>query len=66
MLSNLFVPMFQDPSFIGRVMSFIMRAGWVLFGSVIMILLSVPLFIILVGWLVLPVVSVLQICRFIT
>jgi hypothetical protein len=63
MLSNLFVPMYQDQSFSGKVISFFLRSMWVLFGSIILVLLTVPLFALVVGWVCLPVLCFVQIVR---
>jgi hypothetical protein len=61
MLSNLFVPMYQDQSFTGKVMSFVLRLGWVFFGSILLFLLSIPLMLVVILWLVLPLLCLVQV-----
>ncbi|MBU0975524.1 MAG: hypothetical protein ABIE03_07850 [Patescibacteria group bacterium] len=60
MLGNLFVPMFRDQSFTGRVVSIFLRLGWVTGGTVIQILITIPAVSIIVIWLVLPFLCIYQ------
>ncbi|MFC1780503.1 hypothetical protein ACFLY9_02315 [Patescibacteria group bacterium] len=64
MLSNIFVPMYQDQSWSGRFMSFFLRLGWIIFGSILQILITIPLIFVVLFWLALPVLCVVQVLRF--
>jgi len=65
MVSNLFVPMYQDRSFSGRLISFILRLNWIFFGSVIQFLITIPLIVLFITWVILPIACIIQILRFI-
>jgi len=63
MVTNIFTPMYQDQSIIGKFLSFITRIIWVFFGSIYQILLLIPLVVIVILWLILPVLCVVQVIR---
>ena len=55
--------LFQEQSIIGRFLSLIIRLGWVFFGSLLQLLISIPLVLILIAWLLLPFACLVQIIR---
>lgn len=64
MMSNLFVPMYQDQSFTGKMISFVVRLLWVVFGGLLQFLITIPLLLILLIWILLPFLCIIQIFRF--
>jgi hypothetical protein len=64
MISNIFVPMYQDQTFTGKIMSFFLRLGWVFLGSLLMVCISIPLVGIVIVWICLPILCFIQIIRF--
>ena len=63
MLANFFVPMYQDQSFTGRVLSLLLRFVWVIIGTLLQLLLTIPLVGIAVVWLALPIACHVQLIR---
>ena len=59
MLKMLFIPLFHDVSFLGRVLSFIFRIVRVIVGGLIIILTTVSMIFWLLVWLVLPIVLII-------
>lgn len=59
MAELLFVPLFRDPSIVGRIVSFIYRILRVVFGAVLLLLADLLLLVVLLLWLLLPPLSVL-------
>jgi len=55
MVQNLFVPLFQDETRTGRLISFPIRLAWILIGSLLQIFVLIPLLAIYLTYLVLPV-----------
>ncbi|MBN2015423.1 hypothetical protein JW766_01185 [Candidatus Dojkabacteria bacterium] len=64
MLANLFVPMYQDASISGRIISLFFRVVWVFGGSLIQILITIPLISVVFIWVILPPLCLVQIVRF--
>jgi len=64
MLVHLFVPMFQDQSAAGRVLSFFVRLFWAFTGIILQIAITIPLFIFVSVWVVLPFLCLFQIIQF--
>lgn len=64
MLANLFVPMYQDQSFIGKFLSLFLRLGWVFFGSIFLLVITIPLIVIFFAWLILPILCIFEIINF--
>lgn len=63
MITNLFVPMFQDTSFSGKILSFFLRIVWILWGTIIQILVTIPLVGYVLVWVSVPVFCIIQIVR---
>jgi hypothetical protein len=64
MFANLFVPMYQDQTLMGKALSLFLRFMWVIFGSLIQFLITIPLIFILSIWVLLPPLCLIQIFRF--
>jgi len=60
MMANLFVPMYQDRSFSGRVISFFLRFSWVIVGLILQLLITIPLVCVVISWLSFPLVCIFQ------
>lgn len=58
MLTNLFVPLYQDYSSSGRIISFSIRFCWVIIAGFIQIVLTIPMIIYYVILFVLPIFSI--------
>lgn len=58
MVTNMFVPLYQDYSWGGKFISFLIRFVWVFFGSIIMIIFTVLLVLIYVIYLLLPLMPI--------
>ena len=58
MVVNIFVPLYQDYSRGGKILSFIIRLFWIIFGSVVMIVVSIPIIVIYVIYLLLPLMPI--------
>jgi len=58
MLTNLFQPLFQDFTKVGRLIAFPIRSIWVLIGSSIQIIVTIPLLFIYVVYLAMPMIPV--------
>ena len=54
MAGNLFAPLYQDRSIVGRFISFVIRTVWILFGAVVMIVITGPLLAVYGIYLLLP------------
>ena len=54
MLSNLFEPLYQDYTRTGRIVGFIFRSGWIFFGSLAQLVITIPLVVAFVVFLILP------------
>ena len=63
MAANLFVPMFQDKTITGRLLSLLMRVIWVLVGSAIQIIITIPVMAVFLIWIFLPLLPIIQIIR---
>jgi hypothetical protein len=63
MLSNLFVPMFQDDSPIGKFLSLIVRLGWVLFGVFVQLFVTIPVILFVLIWVIFPLLCLFQLIR---
>ena len=61
MISNLFVPLYQDYSVIGRFISFVIRFTWGFGGLVIFFACGAPFIALALLYLALPVVAVYQV-----
>jgi hypothetical protein len=59
MASNMFVPLYQDTSTVGKFISFIIRSVWIFFGGIFMIIITIPLLAVYGLYLLLPVLPVL-------
>jgi hypothetical protein len=64
MLSNLFTPLYQDYSAIGRFMSFLIRISWGTGGLVIFLIAGIPIIALGIIYLILPFAVIFQIVRF--
>jgi hypothetical protein len=64
MLSNLFVPLYQDYSVIGRFVSFVIRFSWSFFGLITFLLIGIPILALALLYLAAPVIVVYQIISF--
>lgn len=53
-LRNLFKPLYQDQSFLGRVLGIIFRTGRLILGGILYAILSILCLIIYVGWALVP------------
>jgi hypothetical protein len=58
MVSNMFVPLYQDYSWGGKFISFIIRFVWVFFGTIVMVIATVPIVLVYVIYLLLPLMPV--------
>jgi len=58
MLTNLFQPLFQDNTRMGRIIAFPIRLIWVLVGSIFQLILTIPLTMLYVIYLMLPLVPI--------
>ncbi|MEI6462873.1 MAG: hypothetical protein WCO33_04395 [bacterium] len=63
MVSNLFIPLYQDESSLGKILSFFIRLIWIFVGGVITLMFSVVIFIVFVIYLVLPFLPLLILVR---
>jgi len=54
MLTNLFVPLYQDYSWGGKFISLIIRSAWVIFGSLVMIFVTIPIIFIYFVYILIP------------
>lgn len=54
MVTNMFVPLYQDYSIGGKFISFIIRFFWVIFGSIAMIVITIPIVLVYVVYLLVP------------
>jgi hypothetical protein len=61
MLKNLFVPIYQDQSSIGKFMGFVIRSIWIAYGTTISTIKIIPFLLISVFVLTLPFVGILLI-----
>ncbi len=66
MLSNLFEPLYQDYTRTGRIVGFMFRSGWIFFGSLAQIIVTIPLLAAFVLFLILPVLPVWAVISFLT
>jgi hypothetical protein len=64
MLSNLFVPLYQDYSRTGILVSIPIRLVWVVSGTIIQILITIPLVLAYLVYLILPVLPLLAVISF--
>lgn len=64
MLSNLFVPLYQDYSAIGRFISFMIRLVWSFFGIAIFLIVGVPILALMALYLIAPIFSIYQVVIF--
>jgi len=64
MLRNLFQPLYQDYSFVGRVVAFPIRLGWVVGGSLIQLVITVPVIFAFLIYLILPILPIIQLVRY--
>jgi hypothetical protein len=64
MVKNLFTPLFQDNSNVGRLMSLLIRPWWIFFGTMITIVAIIPRFLLTILYIILPFVPILQILNF--
>lgn len=65
MLQNLFRPLYQDYTWMGRLIAFPIRAMWVFMGAFALLLLLIPLVFLGVAYLLLPIMPVLGVLGFI-
>jgi hypothetical protein len=61
MARYLFVPLYQDNTGVGRIISVIIRLTWAWIGGVLSVMMAVPNFIFLLLWVLLPVIVGAQI-----
>lgn len=61
MAQNLFVPLFQDNTGIGRVIGFAIRITWVWFGGMASAVFILPLGIVLLVYALLPIIFIIEI-----
>jgi hypothetical protein len=61
MAQNLTVPLYQDKSSGGKMLSFVIRSIWVWGGGLITFILAVPLIVAYLIYLALPIVSLVMI-----
>lgn len=54
MANNMFVPLYQDYSIGGKFISFLIRFVWIVFGSICMIVITIPIILVYVIYLLLP------------
>jgi hypothetical protein len=59
MMKNLFVPIYQDQSSIGKAMGFIIRSIWITYGSIVSTIKIIPFLLVSVLVLVLPFLGIL-------
>lgn len=52
MAQNLFTPLFQDDSGVGKMISFIIRSVWVWFGGMFSAVVAIPL---ILGWVLISI-----------
>lgn len=64
MFTNLFVPMYQDTSISGKIVSFVIRSTWVSIGSILQFFITIPLLGIILLWMVLPFLCIFQVINF--
>lgn len=64
MFRYLFVPMYQDYSFVGRMTSFLIRIVWVVIAFIVQLFYLIPLVIFNIFVVLLPIVSVIMIISF--
>jgi len=64
MVKNFFIPLYQDYTFIGRVISFIIRFIWVVVGSIIQIIATVPLIFLFIIIFFLPIIPIIMILSY--
>lgn len=58
MTLNLFVPLYQDESLVGKFISFIIRLVWILIGSLLMLILTIPMVSVFILYLLVPIMPV--------
>ena len=66
MLKNMFVPLYQDFTLTGKLISIPIRLTWVFFGSILQFLVTVPLLVYLVFYLLLPILPIIGIVSYLT
>lgn len=64
MLSNLFVPLYQDYSRMGIIVSLPIRLTWVVGGTIIQILVTIPLIMAYLLYLILPLLPIFAVISF--
>jgi len=65
MIQNLFVPLYQDYTLVGKLMSFPIRIVWIVIASFLVFLFTIPLLFIFVFFLAFPLLTIFQIIRII-
>jgi hypothetical protein len=58
MATNLFVPLYQDNSVVGKFISFLIRSVWIIIGGSITLVFAVPLIAIYFVYLLLPIMPI--------
>lgn len=66
MAQNLFVPLYQDYSTIGYAISLPIRLVWVTVGSILQLIVTVPLLFLFFLYLIVPLIPVIQLLRYFT
>lgn len=59
MARNLTVPLFQDNTGMGKLFAIILRSGWVWFGGMFALLLSIPVVVKALAFLLIPVLVIM-------
>lgn len=54
MLQNLFQPLYQDNTKMGRIIAFPIRVAWITFGTIVQTIITIPLIIAYVAYLIFP------------
>jgi hypothetical protein len=61
MVTNLFVPLYQDYSAIGRITSLGIRSVWIFVGGIFQVFLTIPVLLYVIIIFILPVVPIVMI-----
>jgi hypothetical protein len=64
MATNLFTPLYQDYSAVGRMISLIIRSVWVVVGGSLQLIVTIPIVIIFVILVFLPLIPIYMIISF--
>lgn len=66
MAQNIFAPLYQDYSRTGRIIAFPIRLIWILIGSIIQLIITIPLLAIYLFYLVLPIMPLWAVADYLT